>query len=151
MPKIRTNKKIDLNQSFKNFCVGYNDFYGRATRAEYFYSLLFIGLMNIIMFGLKYLTGCSWLWYFIIVFHIAVFMPWVALCVRRFRDAGVPVWLYVGHVALYLFMVVFVVLLTALKTPITNALGWMFFGVDVLSVIWAIFVIVVVCLPSKSK
>ena len=85
--------------AIKNFFKGYVDFSGRATRPDYWW----IGLVNIILaipFYIVYGSAIAnpdseaaimtlGLFIFIyFIFGLALFLPQLALTVRRLRDAG---------------------------------------------------------------
>ena len=85
--------------AYKNFFKGYVDFTGRSTRAEYwwiwlgnmillvpFYSVYFKALANPRNeAALMALGGIAIIY---MIFGIALFLPGLALTVRRLRDAG---------------------------------------------------------------
>lgn len=85
--------------AYKNFFKGYVDFTGRSTRSEYwwiwlgnmillvpFYSVYFKGLANPRNeAALMALGGIAIIY---MIFGIALFLPGLALTVRRLRDAG---------------------------------------------------------------
>ena len=85
--------------AIKNFFKGYVDFSGRSSRADYWW----IWLVNIILsipFYMAYgaamanpdseaaLMTLGLLVFVYIIFGLAVFLPGLALTVRRLRDAG---------------------------------------------------------------
>ena len=86
-------------QAYKNFFKGYVDFTGRSTRSEYwwiwlgnmillvpFYSVYFKALANPRNeAALMALGGIAIIY---MIFGIALFLPGLALTVRRLRDAG---------------------------------------------------------------
>ena len=85
--------------AYKSFFKGYVDFTGRSTRSEYWW----VWLTNIILLVPFYsayfnvifsegsegaflaLGGLSIIY---MIFGLALFLPWLALTVRRLRDAG---------------------------------------------------------------
>lgn len=63
----------------------YADFKGRARRKEYWMFTLINGIIGFVM-GLLGLTILSW------IYSIAVFIPSLAVCVRRIHDIGKSAW-----------------------------------------------------------
>ena len=63
----------------------YADFRGRARRKEYWMFTLINGIIGFVM-GLLGLTILSW------IYSIAVFIPSLAVCVRRIHDIGKSAW-----------------------------------------------------------
>ena len=85
--------------AIKNFFKGYVDFSGRSTRPDYWW----IGLANIILsipFDIVYgsaianpdseaaITTLGLFIFIYFIFGLALFLPQLALTVRRLRDAG---------------------------------------------------------------
>ena len=86
-------------KAYKNFFKGYADFTGRATRSDFWW----VWLMNSILFLPLYIfwfqmalndteetdpiLGVAIISVYMI-FGLALFLPWIALTVRRLRDAG---------------------------------------------------------------
>ena len=76
-------KYVDFGEAISLFFKNYVNFSGRSTRSEYWYTVLFmfiigfvIGLMGEKMSMLRNL------------FSLATFIPSLAICFRRFHDAG---------------------------------------------------------------
>ena len=86
-------------QAYKNFFKGYADFTGRSTRSEYWWIWLTNILLLIPLYSAYFnaifsegsegaflaLGGLSIIY---MIFGLALFLPWLALTVRRLRDAG---------------------------------------------------------------
>ena len=85
--------------AYKNFFKGYVDFEGRSTRSEYwlvwltnilllipFYSAYFDVIFSEENDGALLVFGGLAIIY--MIFGLALFLPWLALTVRRLRDAG---------------------------------------------------------------
>ena len=85
--------------AYKNFFKGYVDFAGRSTRSDYWW--VFLGNMILyIPFFLTYgnalansrnegaLITLGFIAIIYFIFGLALFLPWLALTVRRLRDAG---------------------------------------------------------------
>ena len=85
--------------AYKNFFKGYVDFTGRSTRSEYWWVWLTNILLLIPLYSAYFnaifsegsegaflaLGGLSIIY---MIFGLALFLPWLALTVRRLRDAG---------------------------------------------------------------
>jgi uncharacterized membrane protein YhaH (DUF805 family) len=63
----------------------YADFKGRARRKEYWMFTLINGILGFVI-GLLGLSILSW------IYSIAVFIPSLAVCVRRIHDIGKSAW-----------------------------------------------------------
>lgn len=76
----------------------YFDFTGRARRSEYWYFVLFTALLGFVggfldgLFGWK-IQGTKVM---SSLLNVAVFLPTIAVCVRRFHDIGKSGWWVVG-------------------------------------------------------
>lgn len=86
-------------EAYKSFFKGYVDFTGRSTRSEYwlvwltnilllipFYSAYFDVIFSEENEGALLVFGGLAIIY--MIFGLALFLPWLALTVRRLRDAG---------------------------------------------------------------
>ena len=86
-------------EAYKSFFKGYVDFTGRSTRSEYwlvwltnilllipFYSAYFDVIFSEENDGALLVFGGLAIIY--MIFGLALFLPWLALTVRRLRDAG---------------------------------------------------------------
>lgn len=100
--------KVSFGTAFKDYWRGYVDFVGQTTRAGYWWMQLIITLWNVALFGMimvgivivssRYaengtdpFEGAGFLIFSIIILIIsalALFLPNLALEVRRYRDAG---------------------------------------------------------------
>lgn len=98
-----------------SFWRNYFGFSGRATRAEYWWVVLFVAItaalltfLDLILFeDLLFEVGVG---PFVIVYMISLFFPYLALLVRRFHDVGMSGWLvllaYIPYVGgLFAFVV----------------------------------------------
>jgi uncharacterized membrane protein YhaH (DUF805 family) len=75
---------------FKNH---FSDFNGRATRQEYWMFNLCNSIMLIILLALMAVTGSGVFALLTFIFYIAIFIPTLALTVRRFHDTGNSGWM----------------------------------------------------------
>lgn len=85
--------------AYKNFFKGYVDFTGRSTRSEFWWVWLTNILLLIPLYSAYFnvissegsegaflaLGGLAIIY---MIFGLALFLPWLALTVRRLRDAG---------------------------------------------------------------
>ena len=83
----------------------YADFKGRARRKEYWMFVLFNALVSIVVEGIGYVIGLDFL---VSLYALAVFIPMLAVSVRRLHDIGKSGWNYL--IALIPVVGVFVVL-----------------------------------------
>ena len=124
-----------------NFWRKYFDFVGRATRSEFWFGYLFAFLVN---WCFAYFVGGT----ISLVVSAILFIPVMALSVRRFRDAGISVWLY-------LVPVLFVYLIPVIRGSAwysMMAFGYVSSGMALYALFFivdTIFNFVVACLPSK--
>ena len=124
-----------------SFWRRYFDFVGRSTRAEFWFGYLFAFLVN---WCFAYFVGGT----ISLVVSAILFIPVMALSVRRFRDAGISVWLY-------LVPVLFVYLIPVIRGSAwysMMAFGYVSSGMALYALFFIvdmIFNIVVACLPSK--
>jgi uncharacterized membrane protein YhaH (DUF805 family) len=88
----------------------YVDFQGRARRKEYWYFTLFNALVAIVLFGIG--TQLSFVTVLYYAYSLLVFIPGLAVCVRRLHDMGKSgYWLFIvllpilGWLALLYFQV----------------------------------------------
>ena len=86
-------------KAYKNFFKGYVDFAGRSTRSEYWWIWLTNMILFLPLYSVRYnaifseesegaflaLGGLAIIY---MIFGLALFLPWLALTVRRLRDAG---------------------------------------------------------------
>ncbi|MFK4844112.1 DUF805 domain-containing protein, partial [Lactococcus petauri] len=103
--------KVSFGQSFKDFFIGYVDFKGRTTRAGYWWMTLILILLSIVPFLLFVyflitsavnnpgMTTDSDIFnsmfgtviiplIIMLILSLALFLPSLAMAVRRYRDAG---------------------------------------------------------------
>lgn len=124
-----------------SFWRRYFDFVGYSTRAEFWFGYLFAFLVN---WCFAYFVGGT----ISLVVSAILFIPVMALSVRRFRDAGISVWLY-------LVPVLFVYLIPVIRGSAwysMMAFGYVSSGMALYALFFIvdmIFNIVVACLPSK--
>lgn len=80
----------------------YADFKGRARRKEYWYFILFNGIFALIAMGLDNLLGITFssynrnlfYGYLYVLYGLIVFIPSLAVVVRRLHDVGKSGWWY---------------------------------------------------------
>lgn len=80
---------VDFITAIKLYFANYFNFSGRSTRAEYWWATLFILIVSMILslFGLDFLNG---------LFSLAIIIPSIAICFRRFHDTGKSGWWVIG-------------------------------------------------------
>ena len=160
---MKKQKMIGFGQALKNFFHGYVDFKGCATRAEYWWVVLPIMLVNVgaiiigavlitlAIIGLQYGTGTDGVvaavfaavWIFLYI--VAVFgliLPLIALVARRIHDCGFSAWVYYGP---YLGWSVMSVLARISGDPMAILLMNM---VNIAIFVWGL---VLTLLPSKIQ
>ncbi len=132
---------IDPVMAVKRFWTGFFDFMGRSTRSEFWFGLLFVVIVNW-LFG-HFVGGIV-----ATIVNAILFIPMMALTVRRFRDAGISVWWYLIPVLLiYLIPLIRGAAwyrLLALEYVSSGMLMYTAFFL-----VFAIFVLVVGCIPSR--
>lgn len=72
-------------------------FVGTASRSEYWWAQLFLFMLEILLWGF---TQTEKEGLVIILFDIVVFLPCLALTVRRFRDIRLPIWIPIALLSL---------------------------------------------------
>lgn len=89
MARTKKVTPVSFFRAIKNYWLGYVDFQGVSTRREYWYAWLFraIVLFVCLMFPSRMLWS---------VVGAVMFLPSRALSFRRFHDAGLSGWWYLG-------------------------------------------------------
>lgn len=132
---------IGFGTAITNFWTRYFDFMGRSSRAEFWFGILFVFIVNwlcALLFGGIIATVVS----------AILFIPTMSLSIRRFRDAGISVWLYI------------IPMLIIYVLPIIRGAAWYrMLSFDYVSsgmaayslffMLFMIFCIVVGCLPTR--
>ncbi|MCL2063798.1 MAG: DUF805 domain-containing protein [Candidatus Cloacimonetes bacterium] len=77
-----------MQKCFKN----YVNFSGRARRAEYWYFWLFCMIVNVVINSLAAIPNMSGAAYLSYIFALIVFLPALAVNVRRLHDIGKSGW-----------------------------------------------------------
>jgi uncharacterized membrane protein YhaH (DUF805 family) len=123
---------MDFGSAIKSFWTNYVNFKGRARRSEYWFIALFLLLANLATtvidgavfadnFGL-FLEAGGW-GPVGVIWSIAVFLPSLAVLVRRLHDTGRSAWwLLIGLVPLAGVIVLFVFTVFG-SDPIANGYG----------------------------
>ena len=134
-------------RAIKNFFRKYFDFIGRSTRAEFWYGILF---WLIVTWGFSWLAGRAFIPEVIATTVWAVlFIPKLSLSVRRFRDAGVSVWLYIiPTLVVYIIPIVRGAVWTKLLMLDYVSSGMLAFAL--FCMLDFIFDIIIACQPSKK-
>ncbi|MBQ6736052.1 MAG: DUF805 domain-containing protein [Alphaproteobacteria bacterium] len=139
--KKTSSSMIGFGTAITNFWTGYFDFMGRASRAEFWYGILFVFIVNWLFAVL-----CGGI--IATIASAVLFIPTMALSVRRFRDAGIWIWLYIIPM-----LIIYVVPIWRgavwYKMMSINAVTSGMVGYSLFFIVFMIFCIVVGCLPSK--
>ncbi|MDE5837423.1 MAG: DUF805 domain-containing protein [Paramuribaculum sp.] len=101
----------------------YAQFSGRASRAEFWWFMLFCFIVNTAL-GLLYLiTDCGIFSYIDWVFGLVIFIPVLAVCWRRLHDIGKGGgWWFINFV-LIIGSVIFIIWCAQPSEPVTNRFG----------------------------
>ncbi|MFZ2512307.1 MAG: DUF805 domain-containing protein [Gordonia sp. (in: high G+C Gram-positive bacteria)] len=109
----------------------YATFTGRASRGEYWWWILFHGIVDAILLGLAYTVGVNWhivgdddaigeftafgiiALIVFVIWALATIVPTIAVTVRRLHDAGFSGWFYLLTLVGPLSIVVFIMCLIA--------------------------------------
>ncbi len=139
--RVASGTMTGFGTAITNFWTGYFDFMGRATRSEFWFGMLFVFIVN-------------WLFAWLVggmvatIVSAVLFIPTMTMSIRRFRDAGISVWLYIIPM-LFIYVV-----------PIFRGAAWYrMMSFDYVSsgmaayslffIAFMIFGLVVACLPSR--
>lgn len=132
---------IDPIMAIKNFWTRYFDFMGRSTRSEFWFGVLFAIIVN--MLFARFVGGIV-----STVVSAVLFIPLMALTVRRFRDAGISVWWYlIPALLVYLIPIVRgAAWYRMLSLNYVSSGMWMY---SLFFLAFGVFILVVGCIPSK--
>lgn len=139
---MRANRPmIDPIMAIKNFWTRYFDFMGRSTRSEFWFGVLFAIIVN--MLFARFVGGIV-----STVVSAVLFIPLMALTVRRFRDAGISVWWYlIPALLVYLIPIVRgAAWYRMLSLNYVSSGMWMY---SLFFLAFGVFILVVGCMPSK--
>jgi len=79
-----TGSPMTFFEAIRTCLLKYADFHGRATRAEFWWFVLFIALVDAALVYISETLGA--------IFMIAVLLPFLAVGTRRLRDSGMSGW-----------------------------------------------------------
>lgn len=148
MVKIEEKGKVTFGQAFKDYFRGYVDFKGRTTRAGYWWMTLVLSILALIFYiaivgkavsailAAEYFETYDFgnllpLMLFALVLWLALLLPTWAMCVRRYRDAGMtggsPVFLFFTLVISLFFFLLTVLPTDKLTTTSQNSVLRFFF------------------------
>ncbi|MBO4480222.1 MAG: DUF805 domain-containing protein [Alphaproteobacteria bacterium] len=128
--------------AIKNFWVKYFDFMGRSTRSEFWFGLLFVLIMHALFYRFGGALAAN-------IADAVMFIPLIALFVRRFRDAGLSVWWYLIP-ALLVFAIPVVRGATWYRMLAVNYVSSGMLMYSFFFFAFLIFEIVVACLPTQK-
>lgn len=88
----KKQQMVSFGGAVANFFRKYFDFSGTAQRSEYWWVVLFNGLVFALLYGIANLLGfliisSGWSW-ILDVWNLFIFIPMIALVCRRFHDIG---------------------------------------------------------------
>lgn len=137
-------KMVPFHVAVKNFFTRYVEFSGRSTRSEYWFAVLFLWLAGMLIdFVGVNILGLIW--------SLAIFIPELALAVRRFHDAGYSAKRFF---ALWLTgLALFVVMIVSVGAFEAGTVGSWGVGLGIASlllgvVVLLVYTIYIMCKPS---
>lgn len=145
----KKSKCVSFGRAVSNFFKKYFQFNGVATRAEYWWAMLFVvigvvGLISAAWFlqpvNLLVSGFVAMMW---VLFCVVIIVPTWAVMARRLHDAGFTArLLYINLVFLvYSILVPWVI---AAPLRVSSIIGWLDFC-------WGIVMLVLACFPSKTQ
>ena len=139
---VASSSMVGPIAAIRNFWIRYFDFMGLATRSEFWFGVLFVLVVNFLVALLSPGIVSK-------IVNMVLFIPTMALTIRRFRDAGLSVWFYIVP------MLVLYILPIIKFRDWSHALSvnYMSPGMALYSLLFmgfGIFVIIVACLRSKK-
>lgn len=136
------DKPVSFTGAIYNFWSKYMDFYGTATRREYWYCWLFMLIWNLVCCIVGGIIGT--------VLGALLLIPRWSVSVRRFHDVGLSGWLYVVPAIIFLswfaLREVSWIRLSLFGIVPADAIWFALWLVLVIS-----FNLVVFCMPGKSS
>ena len=147
-------KMVSFGRAVRNFFAKYFQFSGTATRAEYWWVVLF-GVLTVLVLtfaGALIVSGNTQptdvaanlrlkaiVLLPVVVFYLLTIVPWYSLMARRLHDVGVTariLWISVMF-SLYAFLVPGIIQ----DVPVVRWLSWM----------WSIILLIMFLIPSKRE
>lgn len=132
---VRTSETysgLSMGEAIKSVFSKYAHFTGRATRSEYWYFALFnllitaalLFLTSILANSGGSMTDTSILGAFLLfIWWAAIFIPTLAVSIRRLHDAGYSGWLYLLVLVPYVGGIVLFVFALLVSQPVDNIWG----------------------------
>lgn len=156
-------QKVSFGGAVKSLFQRWADFRGVSTRSEFWFAYLFQVLTNLgivvvgallvsIFMALGLFSTATVMMYVGDILYYAwglfLFLPYLAVTVRRFHDAGFSAWIYYGPILWVVLTAVFAIGLAVFSPVAATIIIWadiliMFVALAMGFVIW--------CLPSKTK
>lgn len=142
---VEKTKMVSFPRAISNLFKKYFQFSGVATRAEYWWVILFVVITGFILIKLAFvlqpvnllLSGlCAFIW---LLFGIIIFVPLWALQSRRLHDAGFTAKILWISFAFFVYSI----LIDQKIAPSFSVISW-------ISSIWGIFVLILFLFPSKK-
>ena len=150
---------VTFGEAIALFFKNYATFRGRSTRAEYWWWQLFAFLVGIVLsFMMKFEPALIIL---SIIFSLGVFIPGLALTVRRLHDIGLSGWVLLLYYVPYILMIGYMVNIflpaiqlilgsdvSGFQQSILSHMGGIL-TCSALMVVISIIFLIMMCLPSK--
>ncbi len=142
-------KRVSFGRAVSNFFKKYFQFNGVATRAEYWWAMLFviIGVVGLLLaawflqpvnFMLAGFVAMMWL-----LFCVIIIVPTWAVMARRLHDAGFTARLLFVNLVFWGYSIV-VPRFVNVSATVDSVIGW-------LDILWGIVMVVLACMPSKRQ
>ena len=138
-----TKNKVSFIDAVRSYWAGYFKFDGVSSRAQYWWAVLFVILVNILFnfVGIRELS---------LVVTLILFLPSRAVAFRRFHDVGLSGWWNLAPVLIGMCWFGMRSNTWAFMLDLEHMPGDMkVFGL--LAIIWAVFNFIVVVQPSKLQ
>lgn len=113
---MEETSRVGMGRALTLFFKNYFNFHGRSTRREYWFMFLWYAIFVVVAFGYlgimllqilarnktgfspNLLVALGLPFIIVVLVALAIVVPWIALHVRRYRDAGIsPWWLLVTY------------------------------------------------------
>ena len=98
-------------ESYQKFLTNYLNFKGCSSRRDYWYVVLINMIIISIIELLVAITNIEKLEYLIVIYNLAIFIPYISLTIRRLHDSNKSGWFYLlvlvpffGTITMIIFM-----------------------------------------------
>ncbi|MBO7473224.1 MAG: DUF805 domain-containing protein [Ruminococcus sp.] len=137
-----------MTGALKLFFKNYTNFSGRSTRSEYWYVYLWTFIFNMVVRFIGNIGGTSLANTLSIVVGVAIFVPSLAVSVRRLHDAGKTGW-WAGIQYIILALMLVFVIIAGINGSYQGMIGILGIGLIALLVI-SIIMLIFLCRPSDG-